>query len=129
MTLSENQVCQNCNGVFSKELETEIADDSFEALLRITNSIKKFSPGHNIHDTRIKLKGQDGVLKGLDFQVIADSTSAEKIQLLPYPAIGIKISENPLEYKYYRLMIFRSTQKNLGTRFLAKEFYSLLEYG
>lgn len=102
LTLHENQVCKQCNDVFSKELESEIAEDSFEALLRITNDIKKFSPGHSIQDTRIKLTGQDGVLKGLDFEVIADSTTAEKIQLIPYPTIGIRISENPIEYKYFK---------------------------
>lgn len=31
MTLHENQVCKQCNDTFSKELENEIADDSFEA--------------------------------------------------------------------------------------------------
>jgi hypothetical protein len=101
MTLHENQVCKQCNDTFSKELENEIADDSFEALLRITNNVKKLSPGHKIKDMRIKLNGQDGILKGLAFRVLADSMTKEKIQLIPYPAIGINISENPVEYKYY----------------------------
>ena len=101
MTLHENQVCKECNDIFSKELESEIAEDSFEALLRITSGVKKLSPGHKLRDTRIKIKGQDGVLKGLNFRVAADDTSEEKIQLLPYPAIGIIESEDPLEYKYY----------------------------
>lgn len=102
MTLYKNQVCKQCNDVFSKQLESEIAEDSFEALLRLTNGTKELSFGHKLKDTRMKLKGQDGALKGLDFRVIADSTAEEKIQLIPEPAIGIKISESPVEYQYYR---------------------------
>jgi hypothetical protein len=102
MTLHDKQVCIDCNSMFSKELETEIAEDSFESFLRITNAAKNFSERHEIRDTRIKVKGLTGVIKNLYFRVLASNTSIEKISFIPYPAIGIKVSENPLEYKYYK---------------------------
>jgi len=97
MTLHKRQVCRECNSVFSTDLETELAKDSLEALLRRTSGMDK---KNKIGDTRIKLIGRDGVTKGLGFRVFIDNANTEKIRLEPYPAVGILVSENLSEYKY-----------------------------
>ena len=101
MTLSDQQVCKMCNTAFSAELESVIAEDSLEALSRITSGTQNFEDGYELHNTRIKIRGQDGVLKGLDFRVLTDKTNAENIKVIPYPAIGIKQTEMPMEYQYF----------------------------
>jgi hypothetical protein len=57
--------------------------------------------GHILGDTGIEILGQGGVFNGLKLRCVVDNNSPEKISFLPYPAIGIKTSDYPVEYEYF----------------------------
>jgi len=79
--LSNHQVCQECNTFFSREIENKISLDSFEAFLRMKSGIKKMSDGHSLSNSRISLRGVEGIFKGLKFVVVSDRTNPERMHL------------------------------------------------
>lgn len=99
--LSSNQVCEECNSYFSKEIENKIGLDSLEAFLRMRSGIKRMSDGRQLGNTRISLEGVEGILKGLQFLPVADSSKQERLHLEIKPCVGFKIDDN--EYEYYSL--------------------------
>jgi hypothetical protein len=97
--LNNNQVCQECNSYFSRELENPIGLDSLEAFLRMQHG-SGMSNGRSLRRDRISLTGNKGIFKGLSFSVIADSTNDERIHFDIFPRIGIHkdIDSNECDY-------------------------------
>lgn len=100
--LNDNQVCKECNTCFSIELENPISLDSFEAFLRMQHG-RGMSDGRTLGNHRISLTGNEGVFKGLNFSVVADSQNDENIHLDINPCIGIINDASKNEYNYYTL--------------------------
>lgn len=99
--LSNNQVCEECNSYFSRELENEISLNSMESFLRIQYG-KPMSDGRKMRKERLSFFGTEGILKGLEFTPIVDSSNEEKLSFDIIPKIGI-LSVEPDEYSYYEL--------------------------
>ena len=101
--LNDNQVCEECNKYFSRNIENAISLNSFEGLLRMQHGSRVMSEGRALKGHRISLIGNEGVFKGLNFSVFADSTNDERIHLDISPCIGIIRDIDNNEYDYYAL--------------------------
>ncbi len=99
--LSDNQVCQECNSFFSKEIENKISLDSYEAFLRMKSGTKKMSDGRRISNGRITLVGAEGIFNGLKFTPVSDAANPERMHFDIMPCIGLQKSEN--EFDYYSM--------------------------
>lgn len=97
--LNDNQVCQECNSYFSRELENAVGLDSLEAFLRMQHGNKTMSDGRTLQKRRISLVGNEGIFKGLSFTVVADSANEERVHFDISPCIGIARDNN--EYDYF----------------------------
>lgn len=102
LTLHDNQVCKECNSAFSKEIEVKITRNSYESVMRVSKGVKLKSDGEILSGSRINIQGIDGIYKGLELKVVVDNNSQENISFEPYPSIGIRINENPIEYQYFK---------------------------
>jgi len=125
LTLHDNQVCKECNSAFSKELEIKIARNSYESVMRVSKGVKTKSDGELLDGSRINIQGIDGIYKGLELKVIVDNNSSEKVSFVPYPAIGIKINENPIEYRYFKPEDFPNYSEIIKERTLGSKIQIL----
>ena len=101
--LSEFQVCKECNDYFSHKLENVISLDSYEAFLRMQYRDKPMSDGHKLSKNRIRLTGDEGILKGLQFSAITDINNPYRMHFDAEPMVGVIESVEKQEYKYYSL--------------------------
>ena len=101
--LNNQQVCQKCNSYFSRELENKIGLDSLEALLRMQHGTNSMSNGRTLQKGRISLVGNDGIFKGLNFTVVADSNNEERVHFEIAPCIGIPKIGSQNEYDYFSI--------------------------
>lgn len=102
LVLSNNEVCEECNSFFSKELEDKISLNSMESFLRMQHG-RPMSDGRTIKKDRLCFSGVEGIFKGLEFTPVVDSSNEEKIHFDISPRIGILSSENAGEYDYYEI--------------------------
>ncbi len=100
--LSQNQVCQECNSFFSKELEDKIGLNSLESFLRIQHG-RKMSDGRIMRKGRVAFSGTSDIFKGLDFTPVVDSSNEERMHFDISPRIGILENEEKNEYTYHNL--------------------------
>lgn len=99
--LSNNQVCEECNSYFSRELEDKISLNSMESFLRMQYG-RPMSDGRKMRKERLSFTGMEGIFKGLEFTPVVDSSNEEKMRFDITPKIGI-LSVEPDEYNYYEL--------------------------
>lgn len=101
--LSSFQVCKDCNTYFSNQVENRIALDSYEALLRMQFRDTPMSDGRKLLGKRIRLLGDEGVLKGIPFKVVTDKNSPYRIRFEAEEVVGIINCSETQEYTYYTL--------------------------
>lgn len=99
--LNKFQVCKECNSYFSNQLENKIALDSYEAFLRMQHRSKPLSDGRRLAENRIRITGNEGVFKGIPFEVYTDSGNSERVRFESEPMVGIISSVELNEYDYY----------------------------
>ncbi len=100
--LSNNEVCEECNSFFSRELENKISLNSLESFLRIKYG-RPMSDGRTIRKDRLRFSGVEGIFKGLEFTPVVDGSNEEKMHFDILPRIGILSSESTNEYDYYEI--------------------------
>ncbi len=105
MVLSEHQVCKDCNSYFSTDLESTIALDSYEGLLRFLTGTKKAHEKREIGTSALCIEGQNNIFKGMSFHASTSATPNNNcyIQLETDPLIGIIRDIEKPEYDYYSL--------------------------
>ncbi len=101
--LGKNQVCQNCNSYFSKELENDISLDSYEGFLRMQyGKANPMSDGRKLRRNHVAIKADSGDIKGLSFVPVVNKNNSENISLETVPSIGIlQRNDNDAKYEFY----------------------------
>ncbi|SFO29766.1 HNH endonuclease [Pseudobutyrivibrio sp. UC1225] len=105
LVLGKYQVCQECNSYFSRELENGISLDSYEGFLRMQyGKANPMSDGRKLRRNHVTVKGDSGVIKGLNFIPVVNKENKENISLETVPSIGVlKSNSNEREYDYYEV--------------------------
>lgn len=101
--LNKRQVCKKCNSYFCDNLENILSFDSLEGLLRTEHLQKPMNVKRAIGRTRLSVKGERDIFKGLTLYISSSPGNPNKIQLEPAPAIGIVIDETKNLYEYFSI--------------------------
>lgn len=103
-TLSNYEVCQDCNSYFCNEIENKLSLDSLEGLLRLRfHRAKEKDTGRHIGRSRITITGKSGIVNGLKLTPSVNGSNPEGTQLTAEPSIGIKIPSIQSEFVYYSI--------------------------
>lgn len=101
--LNNFQVCEKCNSYFCEHIENVVSFDSLEGLLRTENLHRSMNTRRAIGRTRLKVRGDNDIFKGLTLYISSAPGSINNIQMEIAPAIGIVVDESKGHYEYFLL--------------------------
>lgn len=102
LTLCQQQVCKECNTLFSETLENLAAFDSLEAFYR-NQFYNQNSHDYTLGETRLKVVGKNNLFLNLPLNLKCTQANEKNFLIEAVPCIGFIKNHSENEYEYFSI--------------------------
>ena len=103
LVLNHFEVCKDCNDYFSKELESRISLNSYEALSRIIYGQRLPKKERKIGGTRLSFVGETDAFRDMPLTAYTSTENDTVVELRPDSFIAVYDSLHSKQYRFYDL--------------------------